>query len=616
MRWLFGLEDNMQPILKIDLTSRVINEFIIPQPWCDDYLGGASLGARLLYEELLPNLDPLSEQASLLFLNGPLSGTSGPAVGRFVVCAKSPATGLWGESNCGGFWGPELRMAGYYGLWITGKADSPVYLSIINDKIEIRTAQHLWGLDTYSTQSAIKAELDIKNPRVAVIGPAGEKLIPFAVILTDHGRVAGRTGMGAVMGSKNLKAIAVKGNGKIPVVDNDHYELLRSIANRELKADSYSDVMHELGSAGSADYFDYLVDMPKRYFQNGVYDNALNISGANIAESILVGTSACHACVIACGRVVRLEDGEKRKGPEYETLVGFGPNLWYDDPVRITKFGELCDRYGMDTISISNTIGLVYKLTEMGILSRNETSKIPLDWGKPESIEILIHQTIRQEGLGKWISKGARELGRHFNCEEEAVQVNGLEVPYHDPRGSSGMALVYATSPRGACHNQSDYFLIDIGQVLTSLGMKALDRQGGAEKAQNVAIHQDWRTVANSLVLCIFANVPAETVLDLVNAACGLDWRLDDLIRCGERGWNLKRAINNRLGLTRKNDKLPKDLLQPFRDHPAGAKGYAPDFDRMLEAYYKIREWDPETGYPTKEKLISLGLEWLVEDLW
>jgi aldehyde:ferredoxin oxidoreductase len=606
----------MQPILRINLSSRTIDEYEVPHQWEVDYLGGASLGARLLYEELLPSLDPLSEQASLLFLNGPLSGTSGPAVGRFVVCAKSPATGLWGESNCGGFWGPELRMAGYYGLWITGKAESPVYISIINGKVKIKPADHVWGMDTYSTQVAIKAELDDKNPRVAVIGPAGESLIPFAVILTDHARVAGRTGMGAVMGSKNLKAIAVKGNGKVPVVDVERYASLRSIANHELKADSYTDVMHELGTAGSADYFDYLVDMPKRYFQNGVYENALKISGASIAESILVGTSACHACVIACGRVVRLEDGEKRKGPEYETLVGFGPNLWYDDPVRITKMGELCDRYGMDTISVSNTIGLVYKLNEKGVINQKEADGTKLEWGDPESIETLIHQTAKREGLGEWISKGSRELGRHFGCENEAVQVNGLEVPYHDPRGSSGMGLVYATSPRGACHNQSDYFLIDMGQVLTSIGMKAMDRQGGAEKAQNVAIHQDWRTVANSLVLCMFANVPAETVLGLVNASCGLNWQLENLMRSGERGWNLKRAINNRLGLTRKNDKLPKALLQPFEDHPAGADGYAPDFDNMLEAYYEVRGWDSKTGYPTREKLISLGLEWLAEDLW
>ncbi len=606
----------MQPILRINLSTNNVDEYTIPRQWEVDYLGGASLGARILYEELLPSLEPLSSQASLLFLNGPLSGTAGPAVGRFVVCAKSPATGLWGESNCGGFWGPELRMAGYFGLWITGKAESPVYISIIDGNIEIRPAGHIWGKDTYETQEAVKAELDIKNPRVAVIGSAGEAMIPFACILTDHGRLAGRTGMGAVMGAKNLKAIAVKGTGKVPVADPERFAAARSNANRELKADVYSEVLHELGSAGGADYWDYLADMPKRYFQNGVYENATNISGSSIAESILVGTSACHACVIACGRVVQLGDGQKRKGPEYETLAGFGPNLWYDDPVGITKLGELCDRYGIDSISMSNVIGLVFKLNQLGVLSRMEAGDISMEWGDPASIEALIHLTARREGLGEWIAKGSRELARHFGCEDEAVQVNGLEAAYHDPRGSSGMGLVYATSPRGACHNQSDYFLIDMGQVLTNLGMVAADRQGGAEKALNVAIHQDWRTIANALVICIFANVPIETVLELINSACGLEWQADDLMRAGERGWNIKRAINNHLGLTNKNDKLPKAFLQPFIDHPAGADGYVPDIDSMLEAYYQVRGWDPQTGYPKKDKLEALGLGWLVEDLW
>ncbi len=422
--------------------------------------------------------------------------------------------------------------------------------------------------------------------------------------------------MGAVMGSKNLKAIAVKGNGKVPVAHDEEYAVFRSNANRELKADSYTNLMHELGTAGAADYFDYLAEMPKKYFQNGVYENAVNISGASIAESILVGTSACHACVIACGRVVRLEDGEKRKGPEYETLAGFGPNLCYADPARITRLGELCDLYGMDTISLSNTIGLVFKLSDMGVLSKSDAHGIMLDWGNSDSMETLIHKTIRHEGLGEWIAKGSRELARHFGCEDEANQVNGLEIPYHDPRGGSGMALVYATSPRGACHNQSDYFLIDMGQVLTSLGMKAFDRHAGAEKAQNVAIHQDWRTIANSLVLCIFANVPADTVVNLINSACGLDWGIKEMMLAGERGWNLKRVINNRLGLRRVNDMLPKALLLPYSDHPEGADGFVPDLKNMLEAYYEVRGWDLATGFPKKEKLISLGLEWLVEDLW
>ncbi|OGO11916.1 MAG: hypothetical protein A2Y53_01640 [Chloroflexi bacterium RBG_16_47_49] len=606
----------MQPILRINLTNGSIDEIIVPQNWENDYLGGASLAARIMYEDLTKSLDPLSAEAPLVFMNGPLTGTSGPAVGRFVICAKSPATGLWGESNCGGFWGPELRMAGYDGLWISGKAESPVYISIIDKKVEIHPAMHLWGMDTYTTQAAVKAELDVKNPRVAVIGPAGESKIPFALVLTDHGRVAGRTGMGAVMGSKNLKAISVKGYGKVPVADADQYALIRSKANHELKADTFTDILHDLGTAGPADYFDYLTDMPKRYFQNGEFEGATKISGSNIAESILVGTSACHACVIACGRVVKLEDGEKRKGPEYETLAGFGPNLLYDDPVTITRLGEICDRYGMDTISISNTIGLAIKLFEMGVISVEDTGGITLDWGNPDTMEKLVHQTQKKIGIGAWIAKGSRELGKYFGHEDEAVQVNGLEVPYHDPRGSSGMAFVYATSPRGACHNQSDYFLIDIGQVLTSIGMAPYSRHAGAEKARNVAIHQDWRTISNSLVLCVFANVPPETVLGLVNAACGFELSLEKLMRSGERGWNLKRIINNRLGLSRKNDRLPKAFLQPYMDYPAGAKGYFPDIDNMLEAYYSMRGWDANTGYPSKEKLLNLGMEWTLEDIW
>jgi len=606
----------MQPILFINLTTGVIDRVEVPYQWEVEYLGGASLACRLLYKELISTLNPLSPEAPLLFITGPLTGTYGPAVGRFVICAKSPATGLWGESNCGGFWGPELRMAGFDGLWITGKAENPVYISIVDNKIQLHSAVHIWGMDTYSTQTAVKAELNVKNARVAVIGPAGESRIPFALVLTDHGRVAGRTGMGAVMGSKNLKAIAVKGHRLlIPVANEDLYSRIRSKVNQELKSDSYTEVLHELGSAGAADYFDYLADMPKRYFQKGVFSGATKISGSNIAESILVGTSACHACVIACGRVVKLGDGIKRKGPEYETLAGFGPNLLVDDPTKITKLGELCDRYGMDTISLSNTIGLVFTLYELGFISPSEANDIALQWGKTESIEKLIHLTLSKVGIGEWIAMGSKELAKHYGCEDDAIQINGLEVPYHDPRGTSGMALVYATSPRGACHNQSDYFLVDIGQVLTSINMQQFSRQGGAEKAQNVAIHQNWRTVSNSLVICAFANVPPESILDLVNAACGLSWSLEELMLAGERGWNLKRLINNRLGLTRANDKLPKGLLKPYSDHPLGSEDYVPDFNKMIEAYYEVRGWDPTTGYPKKEKLLSLSLDWVAEGI-
>jgi aldehyde:ferredoxin oxidoreductase len=611
----------MQPILKVDLTTGQVDEFLVPGQWEEQYLGGASLAARMLYDYLLPDLDPLSPEAPLLFINGPLTGSAGPAVGRFVVAARSPATGLWGESNCGGFWGPELRMAGYDGIWISGRAPAPVYILIHGDRtrgvdIEIREADHIWGLETYQTQEVIDKELNIGKTRVATIGPAGEAKIPMALILTDHGRVAGRTGMGALMGSKNLKAIAVKGTGVVPVSKNGVYQQLRSQANRALRNDAQTRGLNDMGSAVAGDYLDYLGDMPKRYFHEAVFEGASKVTGASVAESILVGVSTCHACVIACGRIVQLEDGKKRKGPEHETLVGFGPNLWIDDPAVITRLGELCDRYGMDVISLSNTIGLAYRLYEMGVINEGDTGGIVLRWGDAEAVEKLIHLTGRKEGIGELIAQGALALGRRYSHEDEAIQVNGLEVPYHDPRGLSGMALVYATSPRGACHNQSDYFMVDIGQADSSLGIEIHSRHGGSEKSADIARHQNWTTVFNALVMCIFANVPPETVLELINVGCNLDLSLDEMLKIGERAWNLKRAINNRLGLRRANDTLPKALLEPYPGEGGGTEGFVPDLESMLEAYYTYRGWDPDTGFPTPERLKKLNLDFVIKDLW
>jgi aldehyde:ferredoxin oxidoreductase len=470
-------------------------------------------------------------------------------------------------------------------------------------------------METYATQSAILEELGVRSARVACIGPAGEAQIPFALILCDHGRVAGRTGMGAVLGSKNLKAVAVKGRGKVPVAVPERYAPLRAASNRTLRAEPVSRVLHDLGSGGAAEYFDYLGEMPKRYFHRSKFPQEVRISGARMKETILTAETTCHACVIACGRVVRLEKGEDRKGPEYETNVGFGPNLWLNDLDVTTRLGELCDRYGMDTISLSNTIGLAFWLYEKGVIRLDATGGIALEWGDAAAVERLVHLTARREGFGACLAEGARAFGRRFGAEEEAIQVNGLEVAYHDPRGGSGMALVYATSPRGACHNQSDYFMVDLGQAENSLGMEYFEACAGAEKAANVARHQDWRTLTNALVLCFFANVAPEAILELVNAACGLDWEIDQLMLAGERAWNLKRAINHRLGLTGQNDRLPKALLVPYEDDPLGVKGYAPDFDPMLEAYYQARGWDLQSGFPMKDKLIALGLDWLVEDL-
>jgi aldehyde:ferredoxin oxidoreductase len=603
----------MQPILKINLSTGETGEYVIPPGWERDFLGGSALAARLLYASLSRELDPLSPESPLLFLNGPLSGTVGPTVGRFVVCGKSPATGLWAESNCGGFWGPELRFCGYDGLWITGKADRPIYLWLNDGRLEVRDAARVWGRDTYESQSIIKNEIGVANAHVLTIGPAGESGVLFAGLFCDHGRAAGRTGLGTVAGSKNLKAIAVKGSKKIPLVLPELFSQRRTESNKALKSDTVTRVSHAVGTAGVADYADYLGGMPKKYYHQSVFEDVYKVSGSTMAETILAGYSACHGCVVACGRVVRLEDGVKRKGPEYETVVGFGPNLLNDDLPAIVRMNEICDRYGMDTISASNTIGLAFYLYEKGIITESDTG-FQLHWGDMQAVEKLLHLMGCREGIGFWLSQGSRRFGAHFGAEEEAVQVNGLEVAYHDPRGGSGMALVYATSPRGACHNKSDYFFVDWGQAESSLGLDYFEKGAGAEKSANVANHQNWRTVSDALVICFFGNISAEMVAGLVNSACGYNLTVEDLLKIGDRAWNLKRAINHRLGLTRANDKLPKALLEPYTDGPVA--GYVPPLEEMLSAYYDARGWDLVTGRPTRQTLQALGLADAASDLW
>lgn len=605
----------MLPILKINLTTGATEEFIIPKEWERDFVGGASLAARILYPDLTKELDPFSPESPLLFINGPLTGTSGPTTGRFVICGKSPATNLWAESGIGGFWGPELRAAGYDGLWITGKAPEPVYLWLDGSRLEVRGAAHLWGQNTYTVQDNVKEEVGEKSARVCVIGPAGEKQVMFASIMCDHGRMAGRTGLGAVMGAKNLKAVAVHGVNEIPIADLNKYKELRSAANRKLRDDNEAKIIREVGTAGVANYSEYLGSMPVKYYSRGLFENIDDISGSKMTETILVGRSACQGCVIACGRVVKLpNDKLKRKGPEHETMVGFGANLLNDNLESIVDMGDLCDRYGMDTISASNTIGLAFHLYELGVITAKDTDGLELNWGDVDAIEQLVRKIGSREGIGDLLAQGSKRFGAYFNAEDEAVQVNGLEVAYHDPRGVSGMALSYATSPRGACHNQSDYFFVDFGHTYENIGITYYERHAQAEKAANVAKHQDWRTFFNSAIICIFANVDPQMQVDLINAACGYEWTLDDMMKSGERGWTLKRAINNRMGLTAANDKLPKALLEPHNE--GGAAGFVPDIRGLLNAYYEARGWDLESGRPSKEKLLELGLEDVAKDLW
>lgn len=580
------------------------------------FLGGASLGARLLYAEVDPVAGGLSPASPLVLLTGPLTGTAGPAVGRAVFCGRSPTTGLWAESHIGGFLGPALRANGVDGLWITGQADEPVYLSLRDGALEVRPAGSLWGkADTYETQSRIREELGDPLARVACIGLAGEQGVAFASILCDHGRAAGRTGLGALLGSKRIKAIALRGAQPVPLHDPEGFGALRHRVNRELKEENIAQTMRAAGTASGVEYWHYLGTLPGYYFTRAAPPTVGQVSGATVAETVLTRPRACHGCVIACGREVRLDDGVIRKGPEYETTVGFGPLLGIDDLKTVTLLGEACDRWGLDTISTSNVIGLAYLAYERGLAREAELDGLSLTWGNAAAAAELVRKIAHREGIGDLMARGARALAEWLGVPEMAAQVNNLEVAYHDLRGASGMALVYATSPRGACHNQSEYFWVDsMQQSIREVGVEALDRQAGPEKALSVARHQDWSTVYNSLVMCLFANVPPQSVVELVDRATGFGYTLHELMQVGERGWTMKRLFNHRMGLTGANDRLPGHLLQPLPD--GGAAGYVPPFEEMKAAYYQARGWDAATGRPTRATLARLGLEDCAEALW
>ncbi len=601
-------------LLHVDLTSGAVENRLVAPDVLRAYLGGASLAALLMYPDLTAALDPLGPQAPLIFMTGPLTGTSGPATSRSMVCARSPATGLWGESNFGGFFGAEMRRAGADGLLLTGCAPEPTYLWLRDGQVSLRPASHLWQqCDTYETQDRIRQEVGDSLTRVACIGLAGERRLRMASVLCDHGRAAGRTGMGAVMGSKNLKAVAVRGSQPIPLAEPEAFAHARREANVGLREDNVARAVRQYGTAANADYFDYLGDLPKLYFSRGELDGTTRISGVSMAETVLKGVSSCHGCVVACGRRVDLGDGIVRKGPEYETLVGFGPNLGISDIPTATRLGELCDRYGMDTISTSNILGLAFLLFQEGVLSERDIDGERLIWGEAGPVERLVHRMARQEGFGALLAQGTRAVAEHFGVPEMAAQVKGLEVPYHDPRACSGMALVYATAPRGACHNQSDYFMVDaLGQTAEEIRVSLHARHETTAKAASVARHQDWRTATSALGMCHFSNIEPGQVVDLVHWAVGWECDLQDLVTAGERAWNLKRVINHRLGQRREDDRLPGILLKPYAE--GGAAGFVPPMDEMLQAYYLARGWDVGTGMPTRERLRALGLDDVVRD--
>lgn len=612
-------------LLDVDLSTGNIKEEPLNAKYAARYIGGAGLAARMLYDAINADTDPLGPDNPLIFMTGPLDATAAPSAGRYVVCARSPQTGLYGEANAGNFFGPDLKLAGYDGIVVRGQAASPVYLLIRDGQAELRDARHLAGKTTFETGDAIRAELNDQKFSVAAIGPAGENLVKYAIILTTNPRpgakkgIAGRCGMGAVMGSKRLKAIAVRaGNTKITLHDPAAFRAAVRPAVEMLPDDMSTQMYRSVGTSGGMDFLGMLGDVPAKYWTQGAFDFA-SISGNVLAETLLTGHGTCHACVVACGRKVKQAAGHDlphSEGPEYETLAVFGALLLDDNLGMLTYIGSQCDALGLDSISAGSTIAFSTFLREQGLVPASAFDGMELQWGSPEQALQLVQMIARREGLGDALAEGSRAFGERYGVEGLAVQVNGLELAMHDPRATSGMALVYVSSPIGASHNQSDYFMIDIsGRVLEDLGIHPVDRFETVGKAGQVARHQDWRALNAALVQCLFPNPPVKNTIEMIAAATGYDITLENALSYGERMWDLKRALNLKLGYNaRESEKLPELLLRPLAE--GGTEGHVPELEPMLREYYAARDWDWETGKPSRAKLNALGMEEIAQDLY
>ncbi len=599
----------MGRILRVDLSAGALWDEPLDEGHARAYVGGSALAARYIYDLVDSKTDPLGASNPLVLMTGPLVGTPMPSAGRCSVCALSPQTGIWGEANTGGFVGPELRFAGYDGLIVTGAAERPVWLSIAGGNAELHDAADLWGLDAYATQERVRERMGERRARVACIGQAGENRVKMAAVMNDHGRAAGRTGMGAVMGAKKLKAIGLRGSARVPLAEPD---ALRTAA-REVRAQMDEDVQitafNLAGTSGGVDATLMYGDMPIRYYQVGDWEGASNLSGVVIAEEYLNRGTACYGCTVACGRETRAPRYglDKVDGPEYETVAALGSMAMVDDLEGVIYAGHLCNVYGLDTISAGCTIALACEMFERGILTAADTGGLEIRYGDVEMLHRLIGMLARREGVGDLLAEGSAALAEHFGVPELAVTVHRLEVPMHDARAFAGMAVSYILSPRGACHLQSDMYGVDMGQSFgPELGILPGDRFESSEDKGRIAARQlAWRNLYNALILCHFPNPGAGLIRNALHAVTGWELEVEDLISVGRRALTLKRMLNLRRGLTRADERLPDLLLRPV---DGGSEGHVPDLEPLLAGAYAECGWDLETGRPTNATLEALDL--------
>ena len=601
-------------LLEVDLSAREMADLPLPEEMMKQYIGGATLAAALVYDRMEKGSEPLAPENPLIFATGPFTGTPLPMVSRYAVGGISPLTGFWGEATSGGRFPFRLKGSGWDGLLVRGKADKPVYLYLKEGKPEIRDAVHLWGKDSYQTQKAIKDEMKDDSASVACIGAGGEKLIKYAAIMNDAGRAAGRCGMGALMGSKNLKAVAASGNLRPEASNSEKVRDLAKKAVAQINGNLVSVAFREYGTMMYTDMAMTLGDAPAKYFTKAVFPVS-KVTGQALRQAYTVQNYACLGCPIGCGReVINFKPGLNVDGPEYETTVVFGPLCLNMDLDSIIRANHLCNTHGIDTLSTGVSVAYAFYLYDLGVLSKSQVG-FELKWGDGEAVVKLVEMIIAQEGIGEVLSQGTLSMAKAFGRNaDEAAQVKGLEMPMHDPRAFHGMAISYATGPRGACHLKGDQYNVDLGNMVLEYMILPSERLSSDGKSEGAAKYQSLKDLFDSLTLCKFAPLTPTQICEMLNAITGWDFGPKELLAAGDRSINLKRAISNRLGLTREHDKLPQ-ICATALDEGTTA-GIKPEMEKMLRDYYQFRGWDWATGRPSKEKLLELGLNQVAAEMY
>jgi len=592
-------------ILRVNLTDRRISTEKLSESEARKFLGGRGLAINLLYRELKPKIDPLGPENKLVFAVGPINAV---------------------EGNCSGWFADGLKKSGYDALIVEGASESPVYIWINDENVEVRDAKHLWGKWTAETESLIREELGVKDAAVIAEGPAAENLVRFSAVTHTAHRAAGRTGLGAVMGSKKLKAIAAKGTKKIEVADPDKIKDLSKKITAETFTNPTTKTLRDYGQIGFIPDLQNDGILPTRNFRSGVFEGADKISGQTMAATILVGKDACPRCPVACKKIVEVKEGPfapvlpEYGGPEYENGAALGSLLGIDRLDAVCKMNMLCNAYSLDTISTGVCIAFAMECYENGLLTKEDTDGLELTFGNAEAAVKLVEKIALREGFGDVLADGVRRAAQKIGkgAEKYAVHVKGLEIPMHEPRGKKGVGLIYAVSNRGGCHVQSmhdpDLESPNMApEISISKPLHRLDTS--REKVLAMKKTQDYIAIINSLVICeciYWFGGPLYRPVDLVemiNAVTGWDYTVEEFMTTGERINTLCRAFNVREGITRKDDCLPPRFMEPLQGGPTeGQVITKEEFESMLNNYYEICGWDVETGIPTKRKLDELGL--------